>query len=75
MYCILGQRPLLLNKIMLCYVMLCVSLLIALSLTDDGRLSTLLKCSAHLSEIASLSVRSVLQSALSSGVTPELFGP
>ena len=39
---------------------ICDSLLIALSLTDDGRLSTLLKCSAHLFKIASLSVRSVL---------------
>ena len=51
------------------------SLLIALSLTVDGRLRTLLKCSAHLSKITSLSVRSVLPSALSSGVAPELFGP
>ena len=50
-------------------------LLIALSLADDGRLSTLLKCSAHLFKIASSSVRSVLRSALSSGVAPELFGP
>ena len=54
---------------------ICGSLLIALSLTDDGQLSTLLKCSAHLFKIASLSVRSVLPSALSSGVAPELFGP
>ena len=54
---------------------ICGSLLIALSLTDDGRLSTPLKCSAHLFNIASLSVRSVLPSALSSGVAPELFGP
>ena len=52
----------------------CGSLLIALSLTDDGRLRTLLKCSAHLSNIASLSVRSVLPSALSSGVALELLG-
>ena len=37
----------------------CGSLLIALSLTDDWRLSTLLKCSVHLYKIASLSVRSV----------------
>ena len=44
-------------------------------LRDDGRLSTLLKCSAHLFKIASLSVRSVLPSALSSGVAPELFVP
>ena len=51
------------------------SLLITLSLTDDGRLSTLLKCSAHLFKIASLSVRSVFPSALSSGVAPDLFGP
>ena len=42
---------------------ICGSLLIALSLTGDGRLSTLLKCSAHLFKIASLSVRSVLPSA------------
>ena len=34
-----------------------------------------MKCSAHLFKIASLSVRSVLPSALSSGVAPELFGP
>ena len=54
---------------------ICGSLLIALSLTDDGRLSTLLKCSAHLFKIASLSVRSVLPSALRSGVAPEIFGP
>ena len=53
---------------------ICGSLLIALSLTGDGRLSTLLKCSAHLFKIASLSVRSVLPSALSSGVAPELLG-
>ena len=45
------------------------------SLTDYGRLSTLLKCSAHLPKIASLSVESVLSSALSSGVAPEHFGP
>ena len=51
---------------------ICGSLLIALSLTDDGRLSTL---SAHIFKIASLSVRSVLPSALSSGVAPERFGP
>ena len=47
------------------------SLLITLSLIVNGRLSTLLYCSAHL--IASLSVRSVLPSVLSSGVVPELF--
>ena len=52
---------------------ICGSLLIALSLTDDGRLSTLLKCSAHLFKIASLLVRSVLPSGLSSGVAPELL--
>ena len=52
----------------------CGILLIALPLTDDGRLRTLLKCSAHLSNIASLSVRSVLLSALSSGVAQELLG-
>ena len=46
---------------------ICGSLLIALSFTDDGRLSTLLKCSAYLSKIVSLSVRSVLPFALSSG--------
>ena len=45
---------------------ICGSLLIVLSLTDVGRLNTPLKCSAHLSKIASLSVRSVLPSALSS---------
>ena len=43
---------------------ICGSLLIAFSLTDDGRLSTLLKYSAHLFKIASLSVKSVLPSAL-----------
>ena len=53
-------------------ISICGSLLIASSLTDDGRLSTLLKCSAHLSKIASLSVRSVLPSALSSGVAQEI---
>ena len=35
------------------------------SLILDGRLSTLLKCSVHLYKIASLSVRSVLPSAIS----------
>ena len=54
---------------------ICDSLLIALSLTDDGRLRTLLNCSVHLSKIASLSVRSVLTCVLSSGIAPELFGP
>ena len=54
---------------------ICGSRLIALSLTDDGRLNTLLKCSFHLSRIASLSFRSVLLSALSSWMTPELLGP
>ena len=53
---------------------ICGSLLIALSLADDEQLSTLLNCSAHLSKIASLSVRSVLPSALSSGVTQEYLG-
>ena len=48
---------------------ICGSLLIACSLTDDGRLSTLSKCSVHLSKVASLSVY-----ALSSGVAPEHFG-
>ena len=52
---------------------ICGSLLIALSLTDGGRLSTLLKCSAHLFKIASLSVRSVLPFALSSGVAPDFL--
>ena len=56
---------------------ICGSLLIASSLKVDGRLSTLLKCSAHLTEMASLSVRSMFPSALiiSSGVDPELFWP
>ena len=49
----------------------CGSLLIALSLAVDGRLSTLLKCSV----ITSLSVKSVLSSALSTRMAPELFGP
>ena len=53
---------------------ICGSLLIALSLTDGERLSILLKCSADLSKIASLSVKGVLPSALSSGVAPEPFG-
>ena len=44
-------------------------------MTFDGRLSRLLKCSALLRKIASLSVRSVLPSALSNGMVPELFGP
>ena len=45
---------------------ICGSLLIALSLTIDGRFNTLFKWSVHLSKIASLSVRRVLPSALSS---------
>ena len=53
---------------------ICGSLSIALSLTVDGRLSTLLKC-VHLYKIEYLSMRSVLPSALSSGMVPELFGP
>ena len=52
---------------------ICGSRWIALLLTADGLLSTLLECSAHLSKIASLSVRSVLPSVLSSGVAPELW--
>ena len=52
----------------------CGNLLLALSFIVDGRLSKLLKCSARLSKIASLSVRSVLPSALRNGVVPELFG-
>ena len=52
---------------------ICGTLLIALPLTVDGQLSMLLECSVHLSKIASLSVRSVLPSVLSSGVTPQLF--
>ena len=47
---------------------ICASLLIALLLTDDGRLSTLLKCSAYLFKIASLSVRSVLPSPFKSNL-------
>ena len=43
---------------------ICGSLLVALSLTDDVRLSTLLKFSTHIFKIASLAVRSVLPSAL-----------
>ena len=50
----------------------CSSLLIALSLIDDGRLRTPSKCSAHLFKIASLSVRRLVPSALRSGVAPEL---
>ena len=46
-----------------------------ISLTVDRRFSTLLKCFAHLSNIASLSMRSVLPPALSIWVLPELFGP
>ena len=38
----------------------CDSMLIALAFIADGRLSTLLKCFSHLSNIASLSVRGVL---------------
>ena len=53
---------------------ICGSQLISLSLIDDMQMGTLLKCSALLSKIASLSVRSVLQSVLSSGVAPEVFG-
>ena len=52
---------------------ICDSLLNVLSFTVDGRLSPLLKCSVHLFKIASLSMRSVLPSSLSSGVVPELF--
>ena len=46
---------------------ICGSLLIALLLIFDGGFSTLLKCSAQLSKMASLSVRSVLPSALRIG--------
>ena len=53
----------------------CGSLLITLSLIDDGRLRTPSKCSAHLLKIASLSVRRLVPSALRSGVVPELWGP
>ena len=52
---------------------ICSSLSIALELVDDGQLDTMLKCSARLSRIASISVRSVLQSTLSIGVAPKLF--
>ena len=45
----------------------CGSLLIASSLTDDGRLRTLLKCPAHLFKIASLTVRRLVPSALRRG--------
>ena len=41
-------------------------MLIASSLTVDWQLSTILKCSAEISKIASLSVKSVLPSTLSS---------
>ena len=43
---------------------ICGGMLIAWSLIVIGRLSMLLKCSAHLSKQASLSVRSVLLSTL-----------
>ena len=46
---------------------ICRSLSIASSLMLDGRFSTLLKYSANLSNIASLSVRSILPSALQCG--------
>ena len=42
-------------------------------ISNDGRLSTLLKCSAHLFKIASLSVRIVLPYALSKGVWHQNF--
>ena len=48
----------------------CSSMLIELSLIVFERLNMLLKCFAHLSKITSLSVRSVLPSALSSGLAP-----
>ena len=54
---------------------ICGSLSIASSLMLDGRFSTLLKCSAHLFKLASLSVRRVFISALRNVVAPELFGP
>ena len=53
----------------------CGNLLIAFSLIVDGLLSTLLKCSAHLSKTTTLSVRSLLPSALRRGLVLELFGP
>ena len=52
----------------------CGSLLIASSLTDDGRLRALSKCSAHLFKISSLSVRRLVPSALRRGVVTELWG-
>ena len=52
----------------------CGSLLIASPFIDDGRLRTPSKCSAHLFKTASLSVRRLVQSALRSGVVPELWG-
>ena len=53
----------------------CCSLLIASSLIDDGQLRTSSKCSAHLFNIASLSVRRLVLSALRSGLVPAIWGP
>ena len=53
---------------------ICGSLSIAYSLMFNVRFGTLLKCSVHLSKIASLSVRRVRPSAPSNVVAPDLFG-
>ena len=53
----------------------CDSLLIASPLIEDGRLRTPSTYSAHFFNIASLSVRRLVPSALRSGVVHELWGP
>ena len=53
----------------------CSNLLIASSMTDDGRLRTPSKCSAHLFKIASFPVGRLVPSVLRTGVVSELWGP